>query len=158
MFLFLFLLFFGCLLSHVFFCFLILSQASEYMFVVLFNVFLCFLYVPLICGIGWDFPEPWARGEWWATYPAAGSTRQPASRWQMRVFSAPRRTAHSVHIHSRSPSNLELPRQTQGAMHCTPNSPKCYAQGAPPVFLNSPPNSLHCAALRFHLVYWLGLP
>ena len=57
---------------------------------------------------------------------------QPASRWQMRTFSASRRTAHSVHVHSPSPSNLELPRQTQGAMHCTPNSPKCYAQGTPP--------------------------
>ena len=57
---------------------------------------------------------------------------QPASRWQMRILSAPRRAVHSVHVHSPSPSNLELPRQTQGAMHCTPSSPKCYAQGTPP--------------------------
>ena len=62
---------------------------------------------------------------------AAGSTRQPASRWQMRVFSAPRRAPHSVHIHSPSPSILELPQQTQGTVRCTPTSPKCYAQGTP---------------------------
>ena len=65
-------------------------------------------------------------------FPAAGSTRQPASRWQTRVFLAPRRTPHGVHGRSPSPSNLELPRQTQGTARYTPKSPKRYAQGAPP--------------------------
>ena len=65
-------------------------------------------------------------------YQAAGSTRQPASQWQMRVFSAPRRTPHSVHVRSPSHSNLELPHQTRVTVRCTPHSPKCYAQGAPP--------------------------
>ena len=65
-------------------------------------------------------------------YPAAGSTRQPASRRQTRVFLAPRRTPHSVHGRSPSPSNLELPLQTQGTVRYTPKSPKRYAQGTPP--------------------------
>ena len=65
-------------------------------------------------------------------FPAAGSTRQPASRRQTRVFLAPRRTPHSVHGRSPSPSNLELPLQTQGTVRYTPTSPKRYAQGTPP--------------------------
>ena len=67
-------------------------------------------------------------------YQAAGSMRQPASQWQMRVFSASRRTPHSVHVRSPSHSNLELPHQTQGTVRCTPNSQRSAA--------------LRCAALR----------
>ena len=33
----------------------------------LFPCVFCCLIVPFICGIGWDSPEPWARGKWWAT-------------------------------------------------------------------------------------------
>ena len=61
--------------SHVFFCFLILSQTHLNIFVFLFSLFFClffpcafcFLYVPFICGICLDSPEPWARGERRAT-------------------------------------------------------------------------------------------
>ena len=70
------------------FCFLILSQNSlkilllllVFFFLFSFSLFqcvCCFLYVPFICGIGWDSPEPWARGEWWATQRQVQRDSQP---------------------------------------------------------------------------------
>ena len=55
------------------FCFLVLSQSNLKTFDLLFLfdllAFPCVfvLHVPFICCIGWDYPDPWARGEWWAT-------------------------------------------------------------------------------------------
>ena len=99
-------------------------------------LFLLLLVFPM-CFFVVCSPHLWNWLGWMVGYPAAGSARQPASRWQMHVFSAPRRTAHSVHVHSPSPSNLELPRQTQG----------CAAQRCA---------ALRCTALRCAFIWCIG--
>ena len=83
-------------------------------------------------------------------YPTAGSARQLASREppaDARLFGS-QAHPHSVHVRTPSPSNLELPRQTQGTAHCTPNSPKCYAQGTPPKCLHDRRLSLMVSHVR----------
>ena len=52
-----------CVVFPMFFCLLILSQKCLKIFVFVFlflfpMCFCCFLYVPFMCGIGWDSPDP----------------------------------------------------------------------------------------------------
>ena len=87
------------------FCFSMFVCCSHMMFV--------FSYVPFICGIGRDSPDPWARGEWWAN-----------------------------------------PRQVQRDSQLAAGRCVSFRLRSAPLFCAA----LHCAALRFLLVYWLGLP
>ena len=89
-----------CVVFPMFFCLLILSQKCLKIFVFVFlflfpMCFCCFLYVPFMCGIGWDSPDPWARGEWWATQRQVQRDSQLAAGRcaSFRLRSAPLRSA-----------------------------------------------------------------
>ena len=157
-------------------CVLILSQSNYKiclfitLFCLLFPCVCCFLYVPFICGIGRDSPDPWARGEWWATQRqvqrdsqlAAGrcaSFRLPGAPPTAYTFIAPAPAILSCSDKLKAPCTVRLIRQS-----VLPKAPKCNALRCAALrCAELRCAALRCAALRcaplpFHLVYWLGLP
>ena len=90
-----FLLFFPCVFAFWFWARVVWKSFVCFLFCLFFPCVFCFLYVPFICGIGWDSPDPWARGEWWATQRQVQRDSQLAAGRcaSFRLRSAPLRSA-----------------------------------------------------------------
>ena len=134
-----------CLLFPCGFCFGFWARVVwTYLFLMFFAVvafpmcFVAVLYAPFICGIGWDSPDPWARGEWWATQRQVQRDSQLAAGRcaSFRLPGAPP-TAYCCHAALRCGAAWRGAPLRCSALRCA---------------------ALRCAALCFHLVYWLELP